>query len=254
MSELQIWDNNQKLQTVKEMYARNLTTPEFQTFLEIGKRTQLNPFLREIWAVKYKGAAQIFIGRDGYRRLIGRNPNYEYHTTDAVYENDKFECDLANGVVKHVYNLKDRGKLIGAYSIVKMKSSKIPFYVFAELKEYNSNQSLWRDKPATMIKKVSESQAIRMAIPSELNGTYTPEEFGNVPNIEAKKLDSSEKEIKNNNAQNIDDLSDKVMQLVLDKNISQEIISKWLEKAGVQRLDDLTHAQLTAIKNMLENQ
>lgn len=236
MSDLTLWDDKSKLETIKSMYASNLSVMEFQTFLEIGRRTQLNPFLREIWAVKYKGPAQIFIGRDGYRRLIGRNPNYEYHTTDAVYENDEFECDLANGKVTHRYSLKNRGKLVGAYCLVKMKSSTIPFYVFAEFGEYNLGQSLWVSKPATMIKKVAESQAIRMAIPSELNGTYTPEEFGNViEQVEEPTVTHQE-----------------VLQLVKAANISDEVIQSWFEKANITSFEEFTQDQLIKIKNKLK--
>jgi hypothetical protein len=61
-----------------------------------------------------------------------------------------------------------------------MKNIDKPFYVFAELKEYfkstpNKN-GIWEKIPATMIKKVSESQCIRQAIPSVCNGTYSDAE------------------------------------------------------------------------------
>lgn len=192
MNELNIWNDNTQLASIRDMYAKGSNDAEFNTFLQIGKGTELNPFLREIWFVKYGGDAQIFIGRDGYRKVIGKNPNYQSHIVDAVYENDKFMVDHQNGSINHVYNLNNRGALMGAYCCVYMKNSPRPFFVYAELKEYNSFKSLWKTKPATMIKKVAECQAIRMAIPAELNGTYSPDEMEkpavvNKPSYEKEK-------------------------------------------------------------------
>lgn len=175
---LALWADGAKLKTIKDMFAKNATQEEFETFVQMGIACRLNPFLREIWCVKYdrNAAAQIFVARDGYRKIISRNPNYDGHIVDAVFSHDEFNVDLVNGIVKHVPNFKERGRLIGAYCITYMKNSKIPHYVFAEAAEYNTGRSVWKEKPATMIKKVAESQCIRMA-DQTCSGTYAPEEM-----------------------------------------------------------------------------
>lgn len=174
----QIWSNADAVSEIKKIYAPTLTDGEFKTFVGIGKATNLSPFLKEIWAVKFgNNAAQIFVARDGYRSAIGRNPNYESHIVDAVYENDTFEIDAMNNKYLHKYNLCNRGKLVGAYCLVFMKSSPRPYYVFCTLEEYNLGQSLWKSKPATMIKKVAEAQCIRMALPNVFNATYSEDEL-----------------------------------------------------------------------------
>lgn len=170
---ISMWDNDDQLKQIKAIYAPKLTQSEFSVFVEMGKATSLNPFLREIWAVKYdeKAAAQIFIGRDGYRKSAQRHPFYDYHLSDAVYSNDDFE--VINGEVQHRYKLGDRGILVGAYCNVKRKGSSRPTYVFVDIKEYNKNQSVWKDKPATMIKKVAETQGLRCAFQELFSGTYS---------------------------------------------------------------------------------
>ncbi len=180
-TDITVWTNSESLVTIKEMYAKNATQSEFQVFGEIGKRCGMNPFLKEIWLVKYgDNPAQIFIGRDGYRKSAQRHPLYDFHVSDAVYSADKF--DVVNGEVNHKYNLANRGALVGAYCVVQRKGSSRPTYVFVELKEYSTSKSLWHPqtgKPATMIKKVAEAQGLKSAFQELFAGTYSEyEEFG----------------------------------------------------------------------------
>jgi phage recombination protein Bet len=173
---LALWEDSKSLADIRKAYAKNATDTEFNMLIEMGRATALNPFLREIWLVKYgNGAAQIFIGRDGYRIAAQRQPDYDYHLVDAVYSNDKFQ--MWNGEVQHQYEIANRGSLIGAYCVVKRKSATRTMYVFVEFPEYDLKQGLWKTKPATMIKKVAEAQAIRMAFQSTFAGTYAEEEL-----------------------------------------------------------------------------
>jgi len=172
-----MWDDSRKLEEIRKLFAPNLTEMEFQFFVGLGKASGLNPFTREIWSIKYdkNQPAQVFIGRDGYRKAAQAHPEYDYHQSDAVYENDEFE--VTNGEVHHKYKLTNRGKLIGAYCVAKRHKSSRPIYVFVEVSEYSTGRSVWKDKPATMIKKVSESQCLRACFQDLLGGTYGEEEM-----------------------------------------------------------------------------
>lgn len=199
---LSIWEG-ESLKQIKEIYAKALSGSEFIVFMEMGKAMRLNPFLREIWAVKYgNNAASIFIGRDGYRKNAQSHPNYDYHLADAVYSNDHFE--VTNGIVNHKYNLKDRGQLLGAYCIVKRKTSSNVIYTFVELAEYDLNQGVWKQKKSTMIKKVAESQCLRSAFQELFAGTYD----------ESEQFEAISNEPRQNNAQS------KVMDLLNAKQSS----------------------------------
>ena len=170
MSDIVIWEDPDKIQEIRKIFAPTATETEFMMFVAIGKATGLSPFLREIWITKYGNRAQIFIGRDGYRKNAQRQESYDYHIVDAVYSNDNFMVE--HGEVKHIYSLKDRGELVGAYCVVKKKGASGAPYTFVELREYNTKQSVWSDKPATMIKKVAEAQALRSAYQEIYAGTY----------------------------------------------------------------------------------
>lgn len=88
------------------------------------------------------------------------------------------------------YEEKD-GKIISCSVTVKRKvgtdigdfSAKVYF------SEYTTGRNLWTSKPRTMIAKVAEMHALRMACPEELSQMYTVEEMGEakVVPIETKK-------------------------------------------------------------------
>lgn len=180
-SQIQIKTNNlledpSNSEQIRKLFAPTLTELEFQFFMGLCKATGLNPFCKEIWSVKYgSGAAQVFIGRDGYRRAALSHPDYDYHQCDTVYENDGFE--VSDGQIRHTYNLKDRGKIVGAYCITKRLKASKSVYVFVKFSEYNTGKSLWASKPDVMIRKVAEATGLRAAFQDLLGGTYAPEEM-----------------------------------------------------------------------------
>jgi len=191
-TELVIWNEDKNLPEIKKLFAAKLTDLEFRVFVEMGKATGLNPFLKEIWAIKFtdNGAAQIFVARDGYRKSAQRHPKYDYHYSEAVYSNDFFESN--DGVYSHKFNMKDRGELVGAFCNVKRKDSTRPISVFVEFREYDLKQSLWKSKPATMIKKVAEVQGLRMAFQELFAGTYEELEIDDNENKNSSRYESKQ--------------------------------------------------------------
>lgn len=169
------WNDPAMQLQIKETYGKGLNDGEWKLFVGLGVATGLNPFLREIWAVKYgTNPASVFIGRDGYRRSAQNHPEYEYHFADAVCANDVYK--VVSGEVTHEYTLKDRGALVGAYCIVKRKSASKPAVTFVDLKEYVQAFGVWKTKPATMIKKVAEAQGLRASFQELFAGTYEESE------------------------------------------------------------------------------
>lgn len=261
-----IWDDQKKLEEIRQIFAPKLNTQEFDAFVGMGRASGLNPFLREIWAVKYQDSApaQIFVGRDGYRKAAQRHSQYDYHESDAVYSNDKFKRNSITGDISHEYNLKDRGELLGAYCIVKRKSSARPSYTWVKLSEYSTGRSLWHPqtgKPETMIKKVAESQALRAAFQDLLGGTYGEGEMEpiieqpTVINKEAKSQVLMDK-LKAAKEQVIDVFieeetgeiaSPRQMKelhgLISVKGFSNERLQKAMEFYGIETLGELTVAQ-----------
>ena len=172
MNELQVW-TEQEIE-IKNGFGKNLTDAQFVNFMMMGKSLNLNPFLREIWAIPYNGAVSIFIARDGYRRNAVCQPDYNGHIADSIYDDDTFR--VLSGIPEHEYG-KERKTLIGAYCVCWKKGIKIPFFVKVNLGEYFKGKSpIWREKPETMIKKVAEAQCLKGAYPDIFKGTYSDSE------------------------------------------------------------------------------
>lgn len=258
---LALWEDSKSLADIRKAYAKNATDTEFNMLIEMGRATALNPFLREIWLVKYgNGAAQIFIGRDGYRIAAQRQPDYDYHLVDAVYSNDKFQ--MWNGEVQHQYEIANRGHLIGAYCVVKRKSATRTMYVFVEFPEYDLKQGLWKTKPATMIKKVAEAQAIRMAFQSTFAGTYAqeelPEEKSRIPEGEVESKQEAKGNVYDSDEfMTVDMISqeqvDLIDNLIFMANINMERVEAGLRSYyKKQTIAELTQDEATKFIRQLE--
>lgn len=245
---LSVWDDKESLREVKSLFAPKLNDLEFKAFVGLGKASGLNPFLREIWSIKYadNAPAQIFIARDGYRKAAQKNPDYDYHQADAVYSNDNYR--VRQGEIEHDYNLVDRGKLIGAYCLVKRKSSSRPMHVFVDINEYNTNRSVWKEKPATMIKKVAEAQALRSAFQEQFGGTYSEDEY--TPETQANKLknrlagNANNNQIKDINNTGENEVYEQPVQVAEAQQQEVDVI----EQASSE--ENITLDQLTVIKDL----
>lgn len=230
----QIWNDSQSLKDIRDLFAPKLTAIEFQGFINMGKATRLNPFLREIWAIKYDGnkPAQYFIGRDGYRKTAQQQPDYDYHRVESVYSKDFFESH--NGEINHKYTFGNRGDLLGAYCVVKRKSSSKEIFVSVQLKEYNKKQSCWNTHEETMIKKVAEAQGLKAAFQEVFSGMNSEYEEGLINEFEEKKIskqaekanDLLAKRGKTNEARNADiETNDNSMHTVID-GVTGELLNK----------------------------
>jgi phage recombination protein Bet len=132
-----------------------ITDAEMGFFLRMCKFQRLNPFMKEIYIVKYGSYPAAFIvGKDTFLRRARKNETYEGHTVA----------------------ISDDGQL--AWAEVHVKGFKHPVRCEVELSEYVGTKadgtvnSMWEKKPKTMLKKVALVQALREAFPQECGGMY----------------------------------------------------------------------------------
>ena len=143
------------IRTLKDTVARDLTDSEFKLFAEHCRSTGLNPFKKEVWAIKAGGRLQIMTGIGGYLAIANNHPMFD-------------------GMVVTVDN---DAKPTKATCLVYRKDRKYPSEGIALMSEYGKNTPIWRDMPRVMLTKVAKSVALREAFPQEFNGTYTDVEM-----------------------------------------------------------------------------
>lgn len=167
-NELIKYDDKGVLATLKETVAQGLTDSEFKLFTEFCKSTGLNPFKREIWAIKAGGRLQLMTGIQGFHAIANSNPEY-----------DGMEIGLVGPEGDYLSMTYPRNDFIGAWAKVYRKDRKVPVEGVAMLAEYDKKQSNWNTMKRVMINKCAESVALRKAFPQQLNGMYTAEEMPN---------------------------------------------------------------------------
>ncbi len=74
-SDVSRFDDPALIKVITETVARGATPSQLSMFLQVCKRTGLDPFLKEIWYVAEKGI--IMAGRDGYLRVANENPQFD---------------------------------------------------------------------------------------------------------------------------------------------------------------------------------
>ncbi|MEN9370667.1 MAG: hypothetical protein RI952_1532 [Bacteroidota bacterium] len=174
--------NRAEMEVIKNSVAKGTTDTELKYFLSVCRTTELNPFTKEIWCYKdHKNNLLVFAGRDGFLANAQKNPNFNGIRSCDVCENDDLRLDMMNPENNsHNINHLDRGKIVGAYAIVFRKDGE-PTISYVEFKAYDRGSATWKTHPAAMIKKVAETQALKLAF--GLSGVQSEYEFDVKENI-----------------------------------------------------------------------
>lgn len=150
-----------------------VTDAEVNMFLSLCKFNKLNPFLKEVYLIKYGSSpATMVVGKDVLLKRAMRNPRYEGTKAGVITVNAKGELKEREGTF-----VLDGETLVGGWAQVFVKGYATPIYASVSIKEYSTGQSNWKTKPATMIRKVALAQALREAFPEETTALYEASEM-----------------------------------------------------------------------------
>lgn len=167
----------EQVQLMKDTVAKGATNNEFMLFMHLAQHYGLDPFLKEIWCLKYatNQPATVFTSRDGYLKIASRDPQMDGIQSDVVRQGDVLQ-KLPDGRVHHEYG-NPRGEILGAYALVWRKDRTHPAYFYAPLSEYSGgNNPTWKKYTSAMIVKVAEAMALKRAF--SISGLVTQEELG----------------------------------------------------------------------------
>lgn len=211
---------------IKKQLCKNITDDELQFFAAVCKKTGLDPFMKQIYAVKRGDQMTIQTGIDGYRIIAERTGRYcPGRESTHQYKGDR---------------------LVSSTSYVKKQTKDGTWHevsVTAYLDEYKPNykSQFWDTKPHIMLDKCAESLALRKAFPNELSGLYTSEEMDQAQNKSVKAPII----VSDDQAQELQGLLDKC------SSENQEKMNAYLQSKGINSFYQLPIECYANIKKSL---
>jgi len=236
--------NHKQIEILKNSICKGVSIEEFETFLMACTKTGLDPFMKQIYAVKRKSkrpdgswgdTMTIQTGIDGYRLIAERTGRYAPGPEPTYTYDQEGRLQAATAYIKKM--TRD-----GTWHLVSASA----FYdEYCQKKSDGTPMGLWATMPRTMLAKCSESICLRKSFPAEMSGVYTKEEMAQAEVIIPKMT--------------LEQVAD--LQMILDE--CEDLYRKWVyehlrKSYKTDNLSDLPadlyeKIKQAAVKNMEEN-
>lgn len=173
-----------QIELIKNTICKGASDDELQLFVATANRLRLDPFARQVFAVKRwdgklrREVMTIQVSIDGFRLVAERTGQYRGQTEPQW-------CG-ADGQWRNVW-LDDKPPAAARCGVFRDGFSE-PLYAIARWRDYVQTTKegrpnrMWQQFGPTMLHKCCESLALRKAFPMELSGVYSTDEMGQAVN------------------------------------------------------------------------
>jgi len=167
---------------------KDLTIAEMQLFAMVAHHTGLDPFTRQIYAIKRGGKVTHQTGIDGYRSTAARTN--EYAGSDEA-EFEPCTCGSDDSPKEHpalarvvVHRILPNGHIVNQPGVARWHELK-PKHT-KNSTGYGHLDDMWWQMPWNQLAKCAEANGLRKAFPRVLGGVYISEEMGQAETIEGE--------------------------------------------------------------------